>query len=87
MDIIENDSYQKLLLVFKGNFDEKSLLNDTTTPLDNATVGYGIGNWHLINGRKERAREIFREVYQGKSWAAFGYIAAEVDLVRVKFDE
>ena len=85
MDIIENDSYHKLLLVFKGNFDEKSLLNDTTTPLDNATVGYGIGNWHLINGRKERAREIFREVYKGKSWAAFGYIAAEVDLVRVKF--
>ncbi|MDZ7716898.1 MAG: tetratricopeptide repeat protein [Balneolaceae bacterium] len=85
MDIIENDSYHKLLLVFKGNFDEKSLLNDSTTPLDNATIGYGIGNWHFINGRKQRAREIFREVYSGSSWAAFGYIASEVELVRVDF--
>lgn len=85
MNIIENDSYHKLLLVFQGNFEEKSLLNDTTTPLDNATIGYGIGNWHLINGRTDRAEEIFQQVYEGDSWAAFGYIAAEVDLVRVTF--
>ncbi len=83
MDIIENDSYHKLLLVFKGEFDEKSLMDEGTTPLDNATLGYGLGNWHYINGRTERAEEIFREVYAGDSWAAFGYIAAEIDLARL----
>ncbi|MDX1587213.1 MAG: tetratricopeptide repeat protein [Balneolaceae bacterium] len=83
MELLENDSYHKLLLVFKGDFDEKSLLDNTTTPLDNATIGYGIGNWHYVNGRTTRAEEIFREVYQGSNWAAFGYIAAEVDLARL----
>lgn len=85
MDLIENESYHKLLLVFKGNFDEKSLLNNAETPLDNATIGYGLGNWHYVNGRTGRAEEIFRDVYAGSSWAAFGYIAAETDLARLEF--
>jgi hypothetical protein len=83
MDIIENDSYHKLLLVFKGDFDEKSLLDKTSTPLDNATIGYGLGNWHYINGRTQRAESIFRDVYDSSNWAAFGYIAAEADLSRL----
>lgn len=82
MDLLENESYHRLLLVFKGDFDEKSLLDNASTPLDNATIGYGIGNWHYVNGRTERAEEIFRDVYRGSNWAAFGYIAAEVDLAR-----
>lgn len=85
MDLIENVSYHKLLMVFKGVFDEKSLLDDATTPLDNATIGYGIGNWHYVNGREERAKEIFSDVYEGSNWAAFGYIAAETDLARIEF--
>ena len=85
MDLIENESYHKLLLVFKGNFDEKSLLDNAETPLDNATIGYGLGNWHYVNGRTGRAEEIFRDVYAGSSWAAFGYIAAEVDLAKLEF--
>lgn len=84
MDIIENDSYHKLLLVFKGDFEEKTLLNDHDTPLDNATIGYGLGNWHYINGREGRAEELFRKVYDGTQWAAFGYIAAETDLARMQ---
>jgi tetratricopeptide (TPR) repeat protein len=84
MDIIENESYHKLLLVFKGDFEERSLLNDSETPLDNATIGYGLGNWHFINGRKERAQDLFQKVYDGEQWAAFGYIAAETDLDSIK---
>ena len=85
MDLIENENYHKLLLVFKGNFDEKSLLENLDTALANATIGYGLGNWHYVNGRTERAEEIFRNVYQENNWAAFGYIAAEVDLARLEF--
>lgn len=83
MDIIENQTYHKLLQVFKGNFEEKVLLDDIESSLDNATVGYGLGNWHYINGRPERAEQLFRDVYAGSSWAAFGYIAAETDLARL----
>ena len=83
MDIIENESYHKLLMVYKGVFDERTLLNDSETALDNATIGYGLGNWHYINGREARAEELFRNVYNGDQWNAFGYIAAETDLARL----
>jgi tetratricopeptide (TPR) repeat protein len=86
MNIIENDTYHKLLMVFKGNFEEKVLLNDSDTPLNDATIGYGLGNWHYINGRQGRAQDLFRKVYEGDRWNAFGYIAAETDLNRLSFE-
>ncbi len=80
MDVIENDSYLKLLLVFKAEFDPELILNENSYALSNATTGYGIGNWHYINGRKERALEIWNQVYEGSSWTSFGYIASEAEL-------
>lgn len=82
MTIIENDSYHQLLLVFKGEFDPDHLLDDEKTALDNATLGYGLGNWHYINGRKERAYQIWQQVYDAGNWAAFGFIAAEAELAK-----
>ncbi|MBO6573040.1 MAG: tetratricopeptide repeat protein [Balneola sp.] len=82
MNIIENDSYHKLLLVFKGEFDPNALLDTNTDALSNATVGYGIGNWHYINGRKDRAMEIWRNVYDAGNWSAFGFIASEAELAK-----
>ncbi len=37
-----------------------------------ATVGYGIGVWHLIHGRREQARALFERVVVTDVWAAFG---------------
>lgn len=82
MNIIENDSYHKLLLVFKGEFDPNALLDTNTDALSNATVGYGIGNWHYINGRKDRAMEIWQNVYDAGNWSAFGFIASEAELAK-----
>lgn len=85
MEIIENSSYHKLLLVFKGIFNPDMLLTELrdAEDIENTTLGYGLGNWHYINGRKERAENLFREVYEGDQWPAFGYIAAETDLKRM----
>jgi tetratricopeptide (TPR) repeat protein len=83
MNIIENESYHKLLMVFKGDFEERSLLDDSKMPLNNATTGYGLGNWHYINGREGRAQDLFQKVYNAEGWNAFGYIAAETDLERL----
>lgn len=82
MNIIENDSYHKLLLVFKGEFDPNALLDTETDALSNATAGYGIGNWHYINGRKDRAMEIWQNVYDAGNWSAFGFIASEAELAK-----
>ncbi|MEP1307056.1 MAG: hypothetical protein ABJM22_14255 [Balneola sp.] len=83
MDIIENDSYHKLLLVFKGQFNPDMILDSESDALSNATIGYGIGNWHYINGRTDRANEIWQEVYDAGNWASFGFIASEADLFRL----
>ena len=48
-----------------------------------ATQGYGVGNWYLCAGDTTRAIDIFKLVTAGKQFAAFGFIAAEADLVRL----
>jgi tetratricopeptide (TPR) repeat protein len=82
MDIIENGSYHRLLLFYKGEIDEQTILSPSTDALDNATVGYGVGNWHHYNGRIEEAKQIYERIVRGNQWAAFGYIAAEAELSR-----
>jgi tetratricopeptide (TPR) repeat protein len=80
MELIENTSYHELIMVFKGIFTPEELLSQENSELDNATLGYGLGFWHDINGRNERAARIWRQVYDSGNWAAFGYIASEAEL-------
>jgi tetratricopeptide (TPR) repeat protein len=82
MDIIENDAYHRLLLMYKGALSPDSLAPAGTDALNDATVGYGLGNWHLYNGRRDEAVRVFRQVLNGGNWPAFGYIAAEAELAR-----
>ena len=58
--------------------------SDEQDPLQIATQGYGVGNFYLVNGDTERAKAIFRRVVAGSQWAAFGFIASEADLARMK---
>jgi hypothetical protein len=52
--------------------------------LDDVTTAYGVGTWHLVNGRQAEADRIFRAVVGARSqWAAFGYLAAEAELARM----
>ncbi|NBC67103.1 MAG: hypothetical protein GVY07_15780 [Bacteroidetes bacterium] len=83
IELIENDAYLNLLLVFKGVFDSNRLMETSEDALENATLGYGIGNWHYINGREERAISIWENIYQTDEWPAFGYIASEAELARL----
>jgi tetratricopeptide (TPR) repeat protein len=81
MDILENGSYHRRLLMYKGAERPEALLDPATADdLTIATQGYGVGNWYLVNGDRARAKEIFEKVVSGTHWAAFGYIAAEADL-------
>jgi len=86
MNIVENDSYHKRLLMYKGLVDPASLLDveDDDDGLQIATQGYGVANWHLMNGEIEKAREILEKIVEGQNWAAFGYIAAEAELFKLK---
>ncbi len=85
MDILENDSYHRRLLMYKGLAKPEALLDassaDATTI---ATQGYGVGNYYYVMGDTKRAREVFEKVTSGAGWNAFGYLAAEADLLRIK---
>jgi tetratricopeptide (TPR) repeat protein len=83
MDILENQSYHRRLLMYKGIEKPEALLDtakadDTTI----ATQGYGVGNYYFVTGDKTRARRVFERVVAGSGWNAFGFIAAEAELVR-----
>lgn len=82
MRILENESYHRRLLMYRGELPPDSLLAGGADPLVVATQGYGVGNWYLYNGDRARAMETFRRVLAGSSWSAFGYIAAEAELAR-----
>ena len=88
MPIIENGSYHKLLMMYKGALESEALLaGSKAEALDAVTIGYGVANWHLYNGRKDRARELLSNIVEQNSmtqWAGFGYIASEADLARLR---
>ena len=83
MDIIENEAYHRLLLMYKGERSPEDLRAGASGDLDPPTIGYGVGNWHFYNGRREEAERIFRKVLADGNWAAFGFIAAEADVKRL----
>lgn len=85
MKILENDSYYKRLLMYKGLKSPESLLvvekgNESIPGINLATQGYGVANWYYYNGNKKKAKEVFEKVLNSSNRFAFGYIAAEVDV-------
>jgi hypothetical protein len=85
LNVIENGSYHRLLLMYKGEVPEAEILNAVDEGLDLVTIGYGVGNWHFYNGRKDEAVAVWRKILaQEDQWPAFGYIAAEAEIARLK---
>lgn len=87
MDIIENTSYHKRLLMYKGEIEADSLLQaavNEQNSLDLLTQGFGVGHWYLVNGDEGRASRIFQLITMQDNWAAFGFIAAEAELRRMR---
>jgi tetratricopeptide (TPR) repeat protein len=85
MDIIENQNYHDCLLMYKGEKAPENLLEKARGKgtLDLVTTGYGVANWYLYNGDRERAVGVLREIIATGAWAGFGHIAAEADLRRL----
>ena len=84
MEVGENTSYHRRLLMYKGLLNPEDLSSGEASDLDIATSGYGVGNFYLVTGRKEQALAIFGRVVEGTYWPAFGFIAAEAELLRTR---
>lgn len=87
MEIIENDGYYRLTLMYKSLLNANELLAETLKHGSSAgshSVLYGIGYWHLYQGRRDEALKVYREILKSDQWTSFGYIAAESDLNRLR---
>lgn len=83
LDVYENGSYHDLLLMYKGEIEAGTLWGGQEDALGSATVGYGVANWHLYNGRTDEAVAALEQVLETGQWASFGFIAAEAELARM----
>ena len=87
LNVIENGSYHRLLLLYRGELPVDSLSpkqrGDAAT-VEDVTTGYGVANWHWYNGRRAEAERLFRQIVTSPQWAAFGYFAAEAELARLR---
>lgn len=87
MKVIENETYYRLMKMYLGTMPVDSVLPVNASgemSVTDATAAYGIANWHLYNGRPAEAEKVFRRILAGGQWGAFGYIAAERDMARMK---
>ncbi|MEO8449118.1 MAG: tetratricopeptide repeat protein [Gemmatimonadota bacterium] len=82
MPIIENGSYHRLLLFYKGELTAEQLAGSGAGDLEDVTVSYGLGNWNLYSGRISEARRILARILASDQWPAFGYLAAEAEVAR-----
>lgn len=86
LELLETETYHRLLLLNRGALPADSLLppESGTASLQNATAAYGVGAWHLYNGRPAEAERVFRRILAGGQWESFGYLAAEAELARLR---
>lgn len=89
MEIIENDGYYKLALMYRGLVHSETLLAETlkqpSSP-GSLSILYGLANWHQYNGGGEKSVALLRNIVATDQWTSFGYIAAEADLQRLKIE-
>ncbi len=92
--VIEDGAYLDLLLLHQSGDPDlaKRLLapdahspgaNPNTAPLNNATLSYGVAMWHLLQDDPNSARDILKRTVDSANPAAFGAIAADVELARL----
>jgi len=84
MDAGDNIAYYNRLLMYKGLRRPEDLLDAEGSAVNVLTMGFGLANFYLYSGEKQKAIELLQEVVrQGDTndlYYAFGYLAAMVDL-------
>lgn len=85
MDVIENQSYHRLLLLYKGLLRPEQIVPRAAAPTQTeAAVTYGVGAWLALEGRRDDSRTMLERTHLAGPWPAFGVIAAEADLARLE---
>lgn len=87
MNIVENEAYHRLMLLYKGELPPDAVLAtgpDGQMSVSDVSAAYGVANWHLANGRRAEGVRLLQRIVATGQWGAFGTIAAEADLARMR---
>ena len=82
MKVIENTNYYHLCLFYKGIISLDNLTNGLADNPGGAAISYGVANWHFVEGNFDEAEKHLNAITSSNSWASFGFIAAESDLLQ-----
>ena len=83
MNVIENHTYYKACLFYKGLISEgEAIAPDENGNGPNSAMKYALGNYYYYNGQHDLAEQYFDDILSGDDWNSFGYIAAETEKVK-----
>jgi tetratricopeptide (TPR) repeat protein len=82
LDVIENHDYHRVCLFYKGELGLEDLTGNQAEGPGSDAVNYAVGNWYFYNGERDKARAVFEQILEKKSWGSFGFIAAESQYAR-----
>ena len=78
-------AYTQRLRLYRGQIGPDQVVTPAdTADIQVATLSYGVGNWYLVRGDTAHAREWFERSVKSGGWPAFGFIASEAELRRLK---
>ena len=79
------NAYARRLQLYRGEIGPDAVVTPgDTDEVQVATLAYGVGNWYLVRGDKTQARRWFERSIQSGGWPAFGFIASEAELRRLR---
>jgi tetratricopeptide (TPR) repeat protein len=80
-----DNAYTRRLKLYRGEIGPDAVVTPADTDdVQIATLAYGLGNWYVTRGDKAQARQWFERSIQSGGWPAFGFIASEVELRRLR---
>ncbi len=78
-------AYARRIRLYKGEVTPDQVITPADTEdIQVATLNYGLGNWYLLRGDTASARAAFERSVGSGGWPAFGFIASEAELRRLK---
>ena len=86
LKVIENKPYYDLLFFFKGERKADDIMASVEkTLIDIYTCGYGVAEWYISKGDKQKGIELFTMLlkHKPKFWVTFGCIATEVEISKL----
>ncbi|HET9709036.1 MAG TPA: tetratricopeptide repeat protein [Gemmatimonadales bacterium] len=77
--------YDTRLRLYRGQIGPDQVVTPTdTADIALATLSYGLGNWYLLRGDTANAKQWFERSVRSGGWPAFGFIASEAELRRLR---